>query len=815
MVARPGALQATFNSGEVAPELYSRSDVKQFYASAATMENVEPVPQGGFRLLDRSRDLGPQRTALAPIVGTFNWNSNNLPGGSVVALLTFPSADLSAVRLAYTASIDAEARLLVEYQDATSGNWGPLAPAYAVRTAFRQRLAARPPGQMVRATAVRLVTTAGAAMTVNVTDLAAFGETGALVEAQLLAFTFSTSTPYMLVLAGQGVADVYRDGQWVASAWHSFTADRIADVTAVQRLETALLFHQDSPTVRLLHGNGGDHDWHTDQAPFADIPAVDLGGTYAKVAEQWQVALRWPTVNGAGPQGFVFTVTVDGQDTTAIGIPDVGASRWNTVAPDLQGKLRSLSTVGPGCTVTVGDGEANGKAPGLQLLNVFFDGGNTGSRFTVSAKFINTADAGANALRITVGDPGGEPLFSATRGYATSGIFYQDRLVSAGFRSKPGAVLASPAADYYSGVIDVDTASGGILLNLDTDGAEQVRRLARSKHLVIFTTDAEYYVSDRVIRRDQPVNVVESSRNGSCPTVPICTTETGLLYVSRARSLIYSATYDDVASAYVSDPLSLLARHLIQGVRGAALQRANDRSDAARYFAVRDDGLMIVGLIIRSQDVTAFVRWRTDGKVRAVAVDGLNRVYLIVERIVAGVARRRVEWLEPGLLDGTVSQVFGTPQTVVSNLGAHEGAVVWAIGDGFAMGPFTVAGGSITLPIPVTTAHVGRWTPPLVKTLPLPREVGTRTVLLRPCRVFALGLRVIDTTSIAVGANGEAASDVALYRGGMPTDLPQVPVTDWLDVDGLEGWSVEGQATITQVRPGALQVAAVNVMART
>ncbi|WP_163592033.1 hypothetical protein, partial [Klebsiella pneumoniae] len=85
---------------------------------------------------------------------------------------------------------------------------------------------------------------------------------------------------------------------------------------------------------------------------------------------------------------------------------------------------------------------------------------------------------------------------------------------------------------YYSGVIDVDTASGGILLNLDTDGAEQVRRLARSKHLVIFTTDAEYYVSDRVIRRDQPVNVVESSRNGSCPTVPICTTETGLLYVS-------------------------------------------------------------------------------------------------------------------------------------------------------------------------------------------------------------------------------------------------------------------------------------------
>ncbi len=43
------------------------------------------------------------------------------------------------------------------------------------------------------------------------------------------------------------------------------------------------------------------------------------------------------------------------------------------------------------------------------------------------------------------------------------------------------------------------------------------------------------------------------------------------------------------AQGYVSEPISLLARHLVNGIRGAALQRADESSDAAPLHLVRDD----------------------------------------------------------------------------------------------------------------------------------------------------------------------------------------------------------------------------------
>jgi hypothetical protein len=808
MVARPGQLQATFNSGELSPELYQRTDVKQFYAGAALMRNVEPVPQGGFRLLDRSRDCGAERGGLAEVGGSLTTNVANGPPGRVVGQLIFAAImALAVIRISYTASVDADGRLVVQYRDA-GGTWRHL-QLIALRRKRQIRAVGFPPGQPVTAGAVRVILAGTGDAAVIVEEIRPFTETAVPVTVQYAPFTYAVSTAYMLVLAGSGLFDVYRDGAWVGAGWHDGANSETAATQLLQRLDTGLLFHPDRRVRRLLRMAGGDHEWNLDEIGFDHVPQVDLGGTYTKIDERWQLVIRWPTANGGSPSGYIFVVTVDGVDTTAIGVPpDLD---WNTLAQDIQFKLSSLSTVEPGVIVTPDPLNASGIKP----FNIVFGGGNSGSQFTVSARIINNTDGGASTLRIAAGDPGGEDLFSAARGHPTSGIFYQDRLIQGGFRSKPGAMLASPTGDYYSGNIQVEAASGGILLNIDTDGAEQIVRFARGKHLCIFTTDAEYYISDRNVRRDQPVNVVESTRNGSARFVPVCSTETGLLYVSRARALVYAANYDDVQQAYVSEPISLLARHLVSGINGAALQRADDRSDAARYYLTRDDGVLLLGLLIRSQEVTAFVQWVTDGTVKAVCVDGANRVYLSVERTIGGVRRRRVERIEPGLLvDGAVTRTFAAPQALVGGLDMHEGATVWAQADGWWLGPFTVAGGAITLPIEARTVTVGRWTPPAATTLPLPRDIGNRQRLERPARVYAVSLHVLGTTSLAVGANGRPAEDVPLYRAGMPTDLPQQPISDRVLVEGLEGFSAAGQVTVTQVRPGPLQVGALTVSAR-
>lgn len=808
MVTQPGSLQATFNSGEASEELWTRSDVKQFYASAALMQNVEPVPQGGFRLLDRSRDLGAGRV-FAALAGTFEAGTPG-EGEWVLGTLTFAApVQLAALSFACTASLAASGVLSVEYQ-APGGSWLPLTvPKFGLGLQRGRRTAGRPPGAAVAAQAVRLVYD-GSAGTVTVTGLAldAYGEASAAGAAvQLVPFTYSLTETYMVVLAGDLLADVFRDGAWVGIAPHRLAATRVRAAVPVQRLETLLLFHDAVPQHRIVRA--GDHEWVLSDMPVSEVPNVDLGGTYTKVVEVWQIAVYWPSLTS--PVGYNVVVSVDGED--AVGVEMAAGPDYSGFAVSLAAAIGGLATVGPGITVV----DSGAVSATQRLYTLTFSGDkNAGSQFVVSARVVNSASGAATAVRKTKGDPGGEPLFSATRGYPATGIFYQDRLLSGGFASKPGAILASPAADYWSGNILIEAATGGILLNLDTDGAEKILRFARARHLVVMTSDAEYYVADRALRRDQPVNVVESSRNGSAEGVPVCSTESNLLFVSRTRSLVYTAAYDDIAQAYVPQPLTLLAKHLLSGIRDAALQRANDRTDAARYYLVRDDGMMAVGLLIQSQEVTAFVRWVTDGQVRAAAVDGANRVWLAVDRQIGGVTRRRVEWLEPGLLlDGAVTRSLDPPAAAVTGLDMHEGASVWALADGFALGPFTVAAGAITLPAPAASVTVGRWTPPRVVTLPLPRDVAPRTVFERPCRVHSVLLKLLDTTSIAIGANGLAPEDVALYRAGQPTDLPQRPVDEWTEISGLAGWSIEGQVEITQSRPGTLRVAAVNIQART
>jgi hypothetical protein len=247
-----------------------------------------------------------------------------------------------------------------------------------------------------------------------------------------------------------------------------------------------------------------------------------------------------------------------------------------------------------------------------------------------------------------------------------------------------------------------------------------------------------------------------------------------------------------------------------------ALQRAEEASDADRVWMVRDDGTMAVAVLIRSQEVAAFVRWETNGAIKAVAVDGANVPHIVVERQVDGAPQLHLERLELGLIfDGTVTVENDPPSATVSGLDAHEGAEVWARADGYVEGPFTVSDGTITVSAPSSTIEVGRWTPPIARTLPLPSEVAEKIVLRRPKRVHTVRMDLIETTSLAIAANGGRAKDVPLYFAGQPTDAPPPPFTGMRPVPGLTGFSDTGQVDVTQLRPGRLQWRGLTIEART
>jgi hypothetical protein len=619
---------------------------------------------------------------------------------------------------------------------------------------------------------------------------------------KLLSFSVSRSESYVVALT-PGQIDIFKAGVHCATLAAPYAVADIARVKFVQRVETMFLFHASYPTQRLLrHGN--DATWTLGDAPFTNIPLVDYGGAYTDTIEQWDVYIQW--TSGSSTTGVQFLLSVDGEET----YPLLLAS--GTLEADMVAALEALPNVDPGIAVTL-----VGSNPQAVAYEVDFSGGtNSGANFSLTGRMIANNNFSLQTWRHQRGVKGGEAVFSPARGYAACGRFYQDRLVLGGFAAKTSAFGLSRTGEYFDLNIKIQNAAGGLLLNLDTDGDEGIVEIAQDKHLVLFTSEADYYVSDRAISAIAPPNSVRSGKFGCSYRVPVVEQESGLLYVNRNESMVMAATFDAVSESYVSSPISLLASHIVSGLGDAALQKSNVATNADRYFLVRDDGLMVTGLLIRNQDVIAFVRWQTEGQVRAVAVDGAGLVHIAVERLVGGVSQLFLETLEEGLLlDGAVDFAFANPATALTGLTMHEGAIVWAIADGYVEGPFTVAGGAVTLPNASRQITIGRWTAPIAKTLPLVRDVAPHTVLKRPARVHTVRLDLLNTTSLAIGANGRPAKDVPLYRAGQATDQPLASYSGERAVTGLKGFTQEGQVVITQVRPGALQVRDITTEART
>lgn len=827
MVARPGTYQASNNSGELKPELHGRTDLKQFYGGLSYARNIEPVPQGGSRLSPRTRHLNrarPQTVEIAPTA-----TSTDMVGVTVIK--TIWQLDLGAtVSLAAIAVHDFAATIetgsILRFEYLAEAGWIQLGGAFRATTTQRTITGAALPRAPVLASAVRLrvFIAPGASTTFSGSAMKAYAETATLSSGRLFPFTFSLDQTYQAVATDYHF-DFYRDGVFVGASRSPFSAAQLRMVWPQQRLDTMLLYHLDVPSARIVR-DGSDELWVLDLQPFTNIPQVDLGGQYGnQVVDVWRVYIRHPeqtpeeletTFASKYNYGVNLQVSfnVNGEETEPVGTGGAVVGNrpdWDAFAVAVKAAIEALASVDPGITVSAVAGIGAGE------VTISFTGANNiGSANTLTAQVANTAEAAATASHMQTGKAGGEPLISAGRGWASCGQFYQDRLVVGGFKGKRGALLASVTGDYFNGNIELQAATGAILTNLDTDGAERIQALARARHLVIFTSDGEYYISDRVLSRTAPPTIVNSSRNGSAPGIPIAESEGSLIYVSRNNTLIYAATYNDIATSYESAPINLLASHIASDAVDLARQKAAEATDADRLWLPRIDGTMTLGTMLRGESVTAFTRWHTDGLVRSVIVDGKNVAYLLVERQVAGVAELHFERLEMGLLfDDAIEQTFGPPVTHVTGLAAHNGAQVWAIADGYVEGPFTVAGGAIDLAYPSAHVLVGRWTPAIADTLPLPSEINDKVVLRRPKRVHTVKLDLVDTTSVAVGANGRPARNVALARVGDPVDTPLAPVNRTISVTGLVGFSADGIVRITQTKPGRLAWRGITIEART
>lgn len=828
MVARPSERQSSWNAGELDPKLAGRVDIKQYYSAGLTFLNVEPVPQSGFRQSAGSWDAGPIRGRVSELAQSAVSVTAGPHTGSAVVWECDVAGSVCGVQLSAIAADTDTHTLNVEVE--TGAGWAQLGTLdVAVDQTAKNVTFAVAPGEGVAAvTGVRVMVAFSSAASVGVGTVKVLTESATQDSPRYQALRHDSGLRYNLSVSA-GWLDIFEDDAWAAGVYLSgISTSVLPEIGFYVENATVGIFHRTIELPMRVRRAGSSAEWWLDDWPYENIPTADLGGTYTKTDDVWQIFIRW---TGGSTDYFYMSASVDGQQTPAIKLksPSTGDPvqlsatlsdmDWDTFGADLQTALRALSSLSDGVTVSVDTVDF----PAPVILSVTFGGDLSGSEYQFETSVTSTTAASALPVHSQPGKTDYEPIISATQGGVGVVGLVQDRLAYGDFQAVPAAIAMSEPAEYFN--LD-DTGTGASAARLDKlragQTAERVLAFKEATYFLVFTDRGVHFASNRTINATDPLDYTITSETGIVAYTDPVSLDGKVYYLGQpdeedqeSGHQVLSLDYSELETRFDANPESLLASHLIVSAMRSKKQVSSGDSDAAKVWILRSDGLLVAAQIIKSQDILGFSRWQaaSGGAVREIQVDGRNRLRMAVAR--GGLLRH--ERQDPALFLQAALTATCNLAGQVSGLDIHEGREVWAVApsggdEPWVIGPYTVASGAIDLGEYYSgDIVVGLWQAPKWESMPRYRILPDDEILMRPGRIHSARIEVIDTTSIAVGANGGTPKNVPLARFGDAGDGPTPAANRRLDVSGMLGM-VEGTTlVITQTRPGRLQVRDINL----
>lgn len=506
---------------------------------------------------------------------------------------------------------------------------------------------------------------------------------------------------------------------------------------------------------------------------------------------------------------------VDGEETEGVDlVDDATGSRIapkNAVSADLtrlatnlQTALRALPSLNGDVNVNFLKGESGDD---FWVFRVNFTNSLAGVEYEFDADVPNTSQASALVNHVEVGKTDFEYLIGATKGGYAGMTLYQERAWMWSARARKNALNASRVGEYFDLDHDKFGDNAPILTAIRSDSGEEIMAVTEDAFLLIFTNEAEYFITNRTIKQSEPLNIVEVSRTGTRKGVRPQKFDGRTWMVSRDGASLYTIKYSAVSETFEPTQEDLLASHLVDKVKRQWVQRKIAGSTMPRLWLLREDGRLCYGIVVAEQEITAFVEWvpADGGVVKDIQPDGQDRLWMVTRRGDAV----WIEMMEEA--DQNLFQASATVATDLTGLAAGlsrlEGRAVWCRINGYIAGPFTVSGGAIATGVPGGhTAQVGLWQPPVYESMPFWRLVANDEILERPAQIKTLTLNVIDTESVAVGVNGRPAREVALARADDDLGQAPPPLTGTISLAGLIGVAEGPTVVITQTRPGRLTV---------
>lgn len=407
-----------------------------------------------------------------------------------------------------------------------------------------------------------------------------------------------------------------------------------------------------------------------------------------------------------------------------------------------------------------------------------------------TAKIISEQGVGIGLASTTATFQWAERSWSTYRGFPTCGIFYQDRFCPASTATEPQTVWMSQTGDYTNYGVSaplVDSDAMSVLLPSRT--VNIVKNMAVLGELVVLTSDSDFSIQPGSNGNLSPTSILitcHGHRGSSAVSPAIVGNE--LILVQQMGTVVRNLIYQFSVSGYMGDDIIVMAKHLLTG--HTIVEMAFQQEPDSILWAVRDDGKLLSLTYMREQEMLAWSLHDTDGLFESVSVIpnstlGIDEVWFVVNRggvrFIERLAKRDMgEYAKDYMmLDCAVTQNNGaSPLATVTGLDHLDGKTVNALVDGFVVKDLVVASGSVTLPIPVTLAHVGLPYVSDLETLRIDSPTNNGTAQSRRIAIPEVTIRFVDSRggwvkAMAKDIDAPAATGVVGFDENLEHDSNQ------------------------------------------
>lgn len=369
--------------------------------------------------------------------------------------------------------------------------------------------------------------------------------------------------------------------------------------------------------------------------------------------------------------------------------------------------------------------------------------------------------------------------FGTSGNYPSTVTFHEQRSWWGRTINRPNGIWGSRSADYEN--MDFrrpQLEDDGLVIGLVANKVNSVNQLVSHKQgLVALTSHNIFSIqgsNEDYIAATPPPRIRPEISRGASRLNPL-SIDNVIFYEPSKLGGVRTIGYQFEMDGLKTDEVSIFSRHLFENkdiVDWCFAEKPN-----SIMVVIFDDGSAAVLTWDQEQQVWGWTRWETDGSYKrccSITEQGEDRIYLVVERTINGVAIQYVERMASDLwtdqayacyLDCARTFENEAAVTTVDRLDHLEGRTVVAWVDGAAITerngePLVVTNGRITLPVAGNIITVGLPFVAEIETLPLAIQTGAGWSVARPQQAERAILRVVDSRNIKAGIDRDQLFEI-------------------------------------------------------